>query len=89
VFFARADGTTLRLLYLSASDGSIQTPLGLLPPRIFGNRPDDKIGLARLEVALGHWKGDGGVGRKTTRKPLLLLRLFGLLLLRTAARALS
>jgi len=60
VFFARADGTTLRLLYLSASAGSIQTPLGLLPPRTFGNRPDDETGLARLEIALGHWEGAGG-----------------------------
>ena len=45
-------------------------------PGTFGNRPDDQIGWVRGTYFAAFGKGDRGVGR-TTRKPLLLLRLVG------------
>src|SRR5262245_59917463 len=87
VFFARADGTTLRLLYLFASAGKAYSDRQYWKPLV----PDKRGRSGICLVADAPMKRDGGVGRTqlTNRKPILLLRFAGLLLLRYTARALS
>jgi hypothetical protein len=78
----RADGTALRLLYLSASAGQAYSTDNS------GSRRPSEEGTTRCGGShRSRWKGDGDVGRQT-RKPLLLLRLSGWLVLRAGARAL-
>jgi hypothetical protein len=75
VFFARADGTRLRLLYVFAAAGNAYAARHFWKPLIPDKRGRSGIGL----VAAAHMKRDGGVGRtlQTTRKPILLLRFAG------------
>jgi hypothetical protein len=83
----RADRIALRLLCFFAAAGQAYSTdiLEAVDPTVEG----DSFGASSQHETIEEGRRSGTPTTKTTRKPLLLLRLFGLLLLRFDARALS